>query len=117
MAESQITSVDDIAQDDKRLQEKATELAGETLTIDSKETVGSDFQIMDTTVGAVLVRKQGAHGAFRVTGAGRPKEVPNVVTGPGESGFVIVIIKPGQTGMCLGHPSIRLFFRETRPSS
>jgi hypothetical protein len=85
--------------------------AGEPLTIDPNGTTGSDFQIMDNTVGAVLVTKQGAHGAFRVTG-GTQQEVTNVVTGPGEAGLVIVVIKPGQTGMCLGHPSIRPFYRK-----
>jgi hypothetical protein len=34
---------------------------------------------MDNTVGAVLVTKQGARGAFRVTG-GTQQEVINVVT-------------------------------------
>lgn len=69
---------------------------------------------MDSEVGAVLVKKQGARGAFRVTGGGAQNDVQNVVTGPEETGVVIVIIKPGQTGMCLGHPSIRRFSRERR---
>jgi hypothetical protein len=66
---------------------------------------------MDSTVRAVFVTKQGANGAFRVTG-GSQQEVINVVTGPREIGVVIVVIMPGQTGMCLGHPSIRRFYRK-----
>jgi hypothetical protein len=123
MAGSQIVSADDIAHDDTQLEDKVKELVrrsicryvhllivlqtGEALTIESEVTQGSDFQEMDSTVGAVLVKKKGESGAFRVTGG----ETQNVVTGPNESGVVIVVIKRGQTGMCLGRPSIRRFKR------
>ena len=107
MAGSQIISADDIAHDDTQLEDKVKELTGEALTIESEVIQGSDFQEMDSTVGAVLVKKKGESGAFRVTGG----ETQNVVTGPNESGVVIVVIKRGQTGMCLGRPSIRRFKR------
>ncbi|KAI0571623.1 hypothetical protein L13192_10164 [Pyrenophora tritici-repentis] len=107
MAGSQIIPVDDIAHDDTQLEDKVKDLTGEVLTIESGDIQGSDFQEMDSDVGAVLVKKKGDHGAFRVTGG----ETQNVVTGPNESGVVIVVIKRGQTGMCLGRPSIRRFKR------
>ncbi|PSN58863.1 hypothetical protein BS50DRAFT_580402 [Corynespora cassiicola Philippines] len=110
MANGQIIVVDDIVGDDPKLEETASQLLGETVTIASEE-VGSDFLMMDESVGAVLVKKQSAHGAFRVTGRGTQSEVPNIVTGPSEAGFVIVAIKAGQTGMCFGRPSIRRFSR------
>jgi hypothetical protein len=67
---------------------------------------------MDDNVRAVLVKKRGESGAFRVTGGG-DNQLQNVVTGPKEVGVVIVEIKPGQTGMCFGRPSLRRFY--TRP--
>ncbi|KAF2818180.1 hypothetical protein CC86DRAFT_472985 [Ophiobolus disseminans] len=102
---------DDTAKDGKKLEEKAKELSGEELTIESEEKIWSEFQIMGSEVGAVLVRKKGNPGAFRVTGGGAQNKVQNVVTGPNESGDVIVVIKPGQTGMCLGRPTLRRFMR------
>lgn len=62
---------------------------------------------MDPDIRAVLVRRKGEPGAFRVTGGG--VEVQNIVTGPKERGAVIVVISPGQVGMCFGHPSFRRF--------
>jgi hypothetical protein len=64
---------------------------------------------MAENVRAVLVRKKGQSGAFRVTGGGGNGQ--NVVTGPKEVGVVIVEIKPGQTGMCFGKPSVRRFYK------
>jgi hypothetical protein len=81
-----------------------------TLAIESHDTIGSDFLQMDENVRAVLVKKKGESGAFRVTGGGND-ELQNVVTGPNEVGAVIVEIKAGQTGMCLGKPSFRRFVR------
>jgi hypothetical protein len=63
---------------------------------------------MDENVRAVLVKKKGESGAFRVTGGN--SQMQNVVTGPNEVGVVIVEIKPGQTGTCYGRPSLRRFF-------
>lgn len=121
MAGSQPTPVDDIADSDEALEKKVKEIVrhsvskpghiltsqqtGQTLFIEDQDTVGWDFLQMEDNVRAVLVRKEGGSGAFRVTGG----ETQNVVTGPSETGAVIVEIKAGQTGMCLGKPTIRRF--------
>jgi len=59
---SQITPVDDIMQDDHKLEEKAVELSreGEPLVIDSEETIGTDFEMVDSSVRAILVKKNSA---------------------------------------------------------
>ncbi|CAN9359967.1 unnamed protein product [Alternaria alternata] len=106
MTSNQTTPVDKIAEDDEKLQEKVKELTGEELTIDSEDTVGADFKEVGKDIRAVLVRKRSGRGAFRVTGGGTAQ---NVETGPDKDGAVIVLIKPGQTGMCLGKPSFRCF--------
>ncbi|OCL14012.1 hypothetical protein AOQ84DRAFT_359276 [Glonium stellatum] len=104
---SQITPVDDIAQDDHKLEEKATQLSGVDLVIDP-ETIGTDFEMVDSSVRAILVKKHSAGGAVRVFG----NPIRNVVTGPNEgAGFVIVIVGPGETCRLFGSPSIRYFRR------
>lgn len=107
MAESRVTPVDDIAHDDYMLEKKATELSGEDAIIDQEETIGTDFGTVPQSVCAVLVKKHGPIGALRVFGEG----VTNVVTGPTETGFVIVIIKPGESCRLLQTPSLRYFRR------
>ncbi|KAF1358481.1 hypothetical protein EJ07DRAFT_179681 [Lizonia empirigonia] len=108
MTSNHTTPVDEIAEDNEKLQEKVKELTGEELTIDSEDTVGADFKEVGHDIRAVLVRKKSGRGAFRVTGG---NAVQNVETGPDKNGAVIVLIKPGQIGMCLGKPSFRCFKR------
>lgn len=67
------------------------------------------FTTADKSVCAVLVHRRGAEGAVRVTGPGTSHPVPNVITGPDESGWVIVAVKEGQTCMFLGEPTVRFF--------
>jgi len=106
---SQITPVDDIAQDDQKLEEKATQLSGVDLVID-QEKIGTDFEMVDSSVRAILVKKHSADGAVRVFG----KSIRNVVTGPKEgTGFVIVIVESVEECMLLGSPSVRYFRRRT----
>ena len=63
--------------------------------------------MMDSSVGAILVRKDGGAGAI----SGGPYK--NVLTGPAEgSGYVMVIIKAGENCVLYGQPSIR-YLRST----
>ncbi|KAH7061874.1 hypothetical protein BKA63DRAFT_497714 [Paraphoma chrysanthemicola] len=107
MAQSQTIPVDEIAEDYHELQEKVKKITGKELTIEPEDTIGHDFLEMDPNIRAVFVRRKGEPGAFRVTGRG--DDVQNIVTGPNERGAVIVVINPGQVGMCFGHPSFRRF--------
>ncbi|KAF7509568.1 hypothetical protein GJ744_007968 [Endocarpon pusillum] len=110
MTEGRVTPVDDIVHNDHMLEEKVTHLSGEDTVIDPKETIGTDFGTVASSVCAVLVKKHGAAGAIRVFG----EEVTNVVTGPTEgTGFVIVIIKPGEDCRLFGKPSLRYFHRRS----
>ncbi|KAI9889399.1 MAG: hypothetical protein M1814_005335 [Vezdaea aestivalis] len=109
MAEGE-TRVDDIANDNEALEAKARQLLGEDVTLDANEVLGTDFEILDRSICAVLVRKNGGAGAIRVTGG----TFKNVVTGPTQgTGFVIVTIQAGEDCMLLGTPSVR-YFRHCR---
>jgi hypothetical protein len=89
------------------LANNATQI-NEEVTLDRDETVGrGSFEMVDPSVCAVLVKKCSARGAVRV---GAPS-LPNVVTGPDEKGFVIVVINRGQTCMLLLTPTVRYFKR------
>ncbi|KAK5086188.1 hypothetical protein LTR70_007433 [Exophiala xenobiotica] len=103
VGESQAMVVDDIADDDKKLEEKAqhlvrdyakniTELSGWqsglSLVIDKQETVGKEFEVADRSVRAILVKKDSSAGAVRVFG----QSIRNVVTGPKEQGYALVIV-------------------------
>lgn len=103
-----MTSVDDIAHDDQKLKKKAAQLSGEDVILDPKETLGTDFEKVDPSVCAILVKKHGTVGAVRVFS----DPVTNVETGR-ENGFVIVVIKPGQDCMFLQNPSVRYFRRRS----
>jgi hypothetical protein len=81
----------------------------ENLLIDADESHPKSFTTADSTVRAVLVYKNGPPGAVRVTGPGTPTPVPNVVTGPDGKGLEVVEVKPGQTCMFLGEPTVRFF--------
>ncbi|KAL9099512.1 MAG: hypothetical protein Q9163_005001 [Psora crenata] len=111
MSKDQVTPVNDIiAHDDRKLEEKASQLYGADIVLDSKETTGTDFEILDASICAVLVRKGGGAGAVRV----HSNPVKNVVTGPTQGpGYVIVIVKSGEDCMLLGNPSVRYFRRRS----
>lgn len=78
-----------------------------------EETVGNGgYDVADSSVCAVLVKRKSGDGAVRVTGLGDEDE--NVVTGPREkSGYCIVVVKPGQICSILGKPSYRFITRQT----
>ncbi|QSS61745.1 hypothetical protein I7I51_03922 [Histoplasma capsulatum] len=102
--EIHIVSADDVG-DTAKLEEKAASLAGENVVLDSSQTIGKNFQTVDSSVRAILIIKKSAEGAVRVFG----KDIRNVVTGPNEDGFVIVAVKEGETCRLLGTPTIRYF--------
>ncbi|KAI9891859.1 MAG: hypothetical protein M1814_002244 [Vezdaea aestivalis] len=108
MTETQIVHVNDIAHDDQQLEEKARVLCDEDVVLDLQETMGKDFGTVETSVCAILVKKDGPWGAVRVFS----EPVTNLVTGPTQGdGFAIVVIKPGQTCRLFGTPSMRYFRR------
>ena len=81
---------------------------GKDLVIDSHESSGTDLEMVDSTVGAILVKKDGGAGAI----SGGPYK--NVLTGPGEgSGYVMVIIMPRENCVLYGKPSVRYFRRSS----
>jgi hypothetical protein len=77
------------------------------VVLDLNETVGRSFEMVDPAVCAILVRKRSAIGAVRVDAPG----MPNVVTGPDQKGFVIVVIRQGQTCRLFLTPTVRYFRR------
>ncbi|EME39770.1 hypothetical protein DOTSEDRAFT_82585 [Dothistroma septosporum NZE10] len=93
--------------DTRKLEQIATEFTGESLVIDGTEILGRNFDQVDASVRAILVKKNSAQGAVRIFG----KEVWNVVTGPSEQGVVIVRLGEGEYCRLLGTPTIRLFRR------
>lgn len=124
VGESQVMVVDDIADDDKKLEEKAqhlvrdytkntTELSGcqsgLDLVIDKQETAGKEFEVADRSVRAILVKKGSSAGAVRVFG----QSIRNVVTGPKEQGYALVIVASNEECMFLGSPTVRYFRART----
>ncbi|KAM5443940.1 hypothetical protein MferCBS31731_001186 [Microsporum ferrugineum] len=107
MEESLILSVDDEIGDTASLEDKASQLAGERVALDPHQTIGKNFEVVDPSVRAILVCRKSAEGAVRVFG----KYIRNVVTGPGENGYVIVAVKSseGETCRLLGTPTMRYF--------
>lgn len=91
---------------DEGFEKKASDLSGEDLVIDAKETLGKSFETVDSSVRAILVKMDGGGGAVRVFGSGNT--VRNVVTGQG-AGFVIVVVGVGEECMLFGNPSVRYF--------
>lgn len=64
--------------------------------------MGDDLAILDSQVGAVLVRKHGGAGAI----SGGPYQT--ILTGPTErAGYLLVIVKPGERCIFYGSPTIR----------
>ncbi|BCR99964.1 uncharacterized protein AKAW2_50307S [Aspergillus luchuensis] len=106
---SQVESVDSLSPSDEELERAACELVSKDVVIDKTVSQPPSFTTADKSVCAVLVHRRGAEGAVRVTGPGTSHPVPNVITGPDESGWVIVAVKEGQTCMFLGEPTVRFF--------
>ena len=77
--------------------------------MDSQETIGTNFEKVDISVRAILVRKDCAEGAVRVFG----NDIWNVVTGPKENGFVILRLSEGEYCRLLGTPTVRYFRRRS----
>jgi hypothetical protein len=77
------------------------------VVLDPSETVGRSLEMVDSSVCAILVRKQSARGAVRVDAPG----MPNVVTGPDQKGFDIVVIRQDQTCRLFLTPTVRYFRR------
>jgi len=101
------TLVDDIAHDDQKLKDKAAQLCGHDVNL-GHEIVGTDFETVESTVCAILVKIQSGAGAVRVFG----DQVLNVRTGPNQrSGYVLVVIESGEDCRLFGSPSLRYFHR------
>jgi len=77
------------------------------LVLDRTETVGKNFETVDSSVCAILVKKHSDPGAVRVDAPG----MPSVETGPQKNGFDIMVINPGQTCMFYSNPTVRYFKR------
>jgi len=104
------TSVDDIADNDQELEKKGSELCGYNVVLNPTWTVGADFEKLDASVCAVLVKIHGDGGAVRVYSS----PMQNVVTGPKRgTGYIIVVIKSGETCRLFGTPSVRYFRRSS----
>jgi hypothetical protein len=103
---SQIKSYDSLPDD---LEEEASKLVSENVEIEESPSQAQSFTTTEPSVRAVLVYKNGAEGAVRVTGPGTLHPIPNVVTGPNESGWAIITIKRGQTCMFFGNPTVQRF--------
>jgi len=99
--------VDDIADDQKKLEEKAKLEAGEDLILDPDWTVTRKFE-SSTTVRAVLLRKHGSNGVARVGNSPTRYTLTSKL-----SGIVLVAAKPGETIVLLGYPSVRYFRRRS----
>ena len=65
---------------------------GENLIIDSQDTIGKNFEKVDLSLRATLVKRNSAEGAVRVFG----DDIRHVVTGPKENGFVIVSLSEAE---------------------
>lgn len=103
---SQTIPVDDIAEDDKKLEEKAGQLVDAKVTLSPKFVDTKDPEVVDSSILAVLVKVNGGEGAVRVD------DGTYVRTGANQGdGNFIVTVNPGQICVLLGHPSIRYFRR------
>jgi len=102
------TLVDDIAHKDNELEKKATELCGYEVVLDTNWTVGTDLEELDPSICAVLIKIHGLAGAVRVYSS----PMQNIVSGPKRGhGYVITVIKSGETCNLFGTPSVRYFRR------
>jgi len=87
---------------DEELEEKASKLSDEKLAIGS-ETTGNALEQVDSSVRAILLKRDG-NGAVRIFG----DEVRNIMADIA-SGWLLIIIKPGETARIHGTPVIRNF--------
>ncbi|PVH92535.1 hypothetical protein DM02DRAFT_662851 [Periconia macrospinosa] len=106
IGEGQIIRVDEIALNDRKLEEKAKELSGEDLIIDAQETIGKPFQRIDRPVRAILIRIHSDTGLIRIYG----RSIRVVATGPDRGvGFAMAVVRPDEDTIVHGHPSMRFF--------
>ena len=119
----QITPVDEIAQDDQKLEERAEQLVralsicfdtimsntiqvGVKVKLEPTEAVTKDPQVLDKEVLALLIKKNGGEGAVRII------DGTYIPTGHGQvAGTIIVTREPDQTCVLFGSPSVRYFRR------
>jgi len=96
-----------IADNNTKLEEKATNLTGQQVVIDDDETIGNGSFSWEEwpAVCAVLVYRDSGVGSVKVTGADENAEI--VTTGPGKTGVILIIVKSGQTCMLHGSPTVR----------
>jgi len=111
-AKSKIISgkdIDDIIENVEKLEAFAGKMVHMDVTLDPDWIVGSDLELLDYSVPALLVKKQGPWGAVRVNST---PEVLNVTTGPDElKRTIMVVIKIGETCRLYQTPLIRCFRR------
>jgi len=97
-------SADDIAGDDKKLEQMVAKEIGTQVRIDINEAETSDPDSVHRSIRAILVKVNGGEGAIRGS------EGFFLRTGPGQrEGYDIVIIDSGQICVLFGKPSIRYF--------
>jgi hypothetical protein len=76
------------------------------VTLDKDWTIGVNLESIDTSIPALLLKKDGAWGAVRVD----TSPVLNEVSGPGmDPGFSLILVKPGETCRIYQSPSVRYF--------
>jgi len=103
--ESGIMSVNAIANDDNELIKYGKKILGrDDIVLDADWTTGKNFERLDPSVCAVLV-KPGAGGAVRVFS---DPIIKNVVTNDLD-GFVMIPVKTGELCRLFGSPSVRFF--------
>lgn len=101
------------AHNNKKLKEKATKLTNQEVEVDENETLGNGSFTWEerAAVCAVLVYRDSGVGSVSVTGGNERDEI--VTTGSGETGVVMIAVKPDQICMLSGYPTVRYI----RPSS
>jgi hypothetical protein len=110
--QERVEDVDNIKDDDIKLVQTVKRLASisvnEEVVLDESWKTGENFQSPDTSVCAVLIKKDSAAGAVRVYS----DPVTNVVTGPSqEAKVVLIVLRNDETCRLFGRPSVRWFSR------
>ena len=77
------------------------------------EKIGADLELADSSVCAVLVKKDGGAGAIRITGGIFKDGIfKNIRTGPNyRTGFVIILVESEQNYILFDNSSVRYFRR------
>ena len=71
---------------------------------------GDRVGVVDDSIVAVLIRKDRGTGSVVASGDGVDGREPWVITGAEQPlEIVILLVKPGQTCVVLGYPTVRLF--------